>query len=58
MQNKPKIGITMGDPNGIGPEVAIKAISDPSIAELCDFILIGSEDVLKRPIRNLAVIIL
>ncbi len=38
----------MGDPNGIGPEVAIKAISDSSISELSNFILIGSEDVLKK----------
>lgn len=48
MPDKPKIGITMGDPNGIGPEVVIKAISDESLNDLCEFVLIGSEDVLKK----------
>ena len=29
--NKPVIGITMGDPAGIGAEVIVKALADPAI---------------------------
>ena len=32
---KPKIGITVGDPAGIGPEIAIKAAADPRVLEVC-----------------------
>jgi 4-hydroxy-L-threonine phosphate dehydrogenase PdxA len=30
MDYRPTIAITMGDPAGIGPEVIVKALSDPS----------------------------
>jgi 4-hydroxythreonine-4-phosphate dehydrogenase len=32
----PKIAITVGDPAGIGPEIAEKAAADPSIREICE----------------------
>ncbi|MGH7885127.1 MAG: 4-hydroxythreonine-4-phosphate dehydrogenase PdxA [Thermodesulfobacteriota bacterium] len=48
MPNKPKIGITMGDPNGIGPEVAVRAYYDQAIVKLCDIVFIGSKDVLNK----------
>jgi 4-hydroxythreonine-4-phosphate dehydrogenase len=35
MANKIKIGITQGDPAGIGPEVVTKVLEDPRMAELC-----------------------
>lgn len=34
--SKPRVAITVGDPAGIGPEVAAKAAADPSVRELCD----------------------
>ncbi len=39
---KYKIGITQGDPNGIGWEVIIKALADPRITELFTPVLYGS----------------
>ena len=42
---KKQIAITMGDPNGIGPEVAAKALADPQIREAAGYLLIGSVDV-------------
>ena len=39
--NKPKIGITVGDPAGIGPEIAIKAAADPRVREVCVPLLYG-----------------
>jgi 4-hydroxythreonine-4-phosphate dehydrogenase len=35
----PRIGISMGDPGGIGPEVAGKAASDPAVLEVCEPVL-------------------
>jgi 4-hydroxythreonine-4-phosphate dehydrogenase len=40
--NIPRIGITIGDINGIGPEVIIKALSSPSINKICIPIIYGS----------------
>ncbi|MFH1418288.1 MAG: 4-hydroxythreonine-4-phosphate dehydrogenase PdxA [Planctomycetota bacterium] len=37
----PTIGITMGDPAGIGAEVAIKALADHSLRERANFIVYG-----------------
>ncbi len=38
-----KIGITQGDPNGIGWEVILKALADPRMSELCTPIVYGSQ---------------
>jgi len=39
-KQKPVIGITLGDPAGIGPEVALKAVRDPKIrAAVCPVLL-------------------
>ena len=32
---KPRVGITAGDPAGIGPEIAIKAAADARVLEVC-----------------------
>jgi 4-hydroxythreonine-4-phosphate dehydrogenase len=37
----PKIGLTLGDPAGIGPEIAIKALTDASIRAMADFVIFG-----------------
>lgn len=38
---KPVIAITAGDPAGIGPEISLKAISDPRVCEVCDPVIYG-----------------
>ena len=43
---RPLIGITLGDPCGIGPEVIVKALSDPDIRSLGRFVIYGIDDVL------------
>jgi 4-hydroxythreonine-4-phosphate dehydrogenase len=45
---KPRIGITIGDPAGIGPEIALKVLSHPTILEACSPSLIGSLSILNR----------
>ena len=38
---KPRIGITVGDPAGIGPEIAVKAAADPRVIDVCEPRLYG-----------------
>ena len=38
-----KIGITIGDINGIGPEVILKAVNNNKWPDDVNFIIIGSE---------------
>ena len=40
-RSKPAIGITVGDPAGIGPEIASKAAADPKVLEVCTPVLYG-----------------
>jgi 4-hydroxythreonine-4-phosphate dehydrogenase len=42
MQKKPIIGITMGDPAGIGPEVVVKSLMDKKISLSCFHLVFGS----------------
>lgn len=41
-EQKLKIGITQGDPNGIGWEIVLKALADPRMAETCTPVIYGS----------------
>ena len=45
------IGITMGDPSGIGPQITLKAIS--KFEKLADFIIIGDSFVLNKAAKLL-----
>lgn len=44
MPAKPRIGITAGDPAGIGPEIARKAAADARVLEVCDPVIYGMTD--------------
>jgi len=44
--NLPVIGITMGDPAGIGAEVIVKALADPEIRRLGRFIVFGLNEAI------------
>lgn len=43
----PLLGITMGDPGGVGPEVCAKALADPEIYTLCRPLIIGDGSVMS-----------
>ncbi|MBF0478138.1 MAG: 4-hydroxythreonine-4-phosphate dehydrogenase PdxA [Candidatus Omnitrophica bacterium] len=48
------IGITLGDPCGVGPEITAQALSRPDIQRLGHFVIIGDYFVMEHfPIRNL-----
>ncbi len=46
--HKPVIGITLGDPAGIGAEIIVKALSAEELYHLCRPIVIGEAGLLKR----------
>jgi 4-hydroxythreonine-4-phosphate dehydrogenase len=48
MLRKPVVAVTMGDPAGIGPEVVLKALADPSIKKACHPLILGDWGVLQR----------
>lgn len=39
----PRIGLTAGDPAGIGPEIARKAMNDPRVRAVCEPLFYGAE---------------
>lgn len=41
---RPLIAISMGDPGGIGPEVAVKALADPELRSQARFVLYGLQE--------------
>lgn len=46
-QQKPRIGITLGDLNGIGPEVIMKALADTRITAMATPVIYGSAKVMS-----------
>ena len=48
MHNKPVIGITMGDPASIGPEIALKALLEDRVRSICRPIIVGDAEVFKQ----------
>ncbi|MBN1848210.1 MAG: 4-hydroxythreonine-4-phosphate dehydrogenase PdxA [Deltaproteobacteria bacterium] len=52
LKERPFIGITMGDPSGIGPEIIIKALSDPGLYDLCKPLVIGDPGAFTDPLIN------
>jgi 4-hydroxythreonine-4-phosphate dehydrogenase len=44
----PRIAVTMGDPAGIGPEIAAMALSRPELSSFCRPVVYGDEGILRR----------
>ncbi len=53
MQKKPVIGITMGDPAGIGPEIICKSLMQKSIYNQCKPLVVGDARVFNAIVRKL-----
>jgi len=50
---RPRLALTLGDPAGIGPEVILKALSDPELQQNSDITVVGSKDLLVANYTNL-----
>jgi 4-hydroxythreonine-4-phosphate dehydrogenase len=50
MTKRPLIGISVGDPAGIGPEITAKALPLPEIYELCRPLVVAEVEMMKEAI--------
>jgi 4-hydroxythreonine-4-phosphate dehydrogenase len=49
----PRVGITLGDPGGVGPEIVLKTFGGDSVLPRAQYVLYGSSSFLKREERTL-----
>ena len=54
LEKKPLVGITLGDPAGIGPEVALKALRDPKVLARVRPVLLGPRAAIEHYASRLA----
>ncbi|NDC37536.1 MAG: 4-hydroxythreonine-4-phosphate dehydrogenase PdxA [Proteobacteria bacterium] len=50
---KARIAVTVGDPAGIGPEIAIKAVLDPMVATCADLSIVANLQVLQTEAQRI-----
>ena len=48
---RPIIGIPIGDPSGIGPEIVVKALNQEEIYKICKPIVIGDKDTISQAMK-------
>ncbi len=51
--NKPIIGITMGDPSSIGPEITVKTLNHKKVHEICCPVIVGDAKVIEKAVSDL-----
>ena len=51
--DKPRVGITIGDPAGIGPEIVLKAVAEDDVRAACSPVIIGDAGELRRQAHEL-----
>lgn len=49
--NRPYIGIPMGDPAGIGPEIVVKALADEKVNKITKSVIIGEKKTLEQAMK-------
>ena len=47
---KPRLAITMGDAAGVGPEVIVRAWSDPRVHAAAELVVLGHPEVLRKAV--------
>jgi 4-hydroxythreonine-4-phosphate dehydrogenase len=45
---RPTIAVTIGDPAGVGPEIVLKALSNPEVQGLADWVIVGDQSALEK----------
>lgn len=48
MNQLPRIGVTMGDPAGVGPELCLRILANASLAKECQTVVYGDLPLLQR----------
>ena len=47
IQKRPLIGISVGDPAGVGPEICVKSLTDPEMGRICRPVIVGHAGCLR-----------
>lgn len=50
-ESRPLVGVTLGDPAGIGPEITVKALAEADVYAVSRPVVIGDRGVLERAAR-------
>ena len=53
MTNRPVVGITMGDPAGVGPEITAKALALDDVAASCRAVVVGDASIMQATLELL-----
>jgi len=51
MEQKPILGITMGDPFGNGPEITVKALADKTVYDRCRPLVVGDLSSMEYAVK-------
>ncbi len=51
----PQIAVTMGDPAGVGPELCLRLLNEPSLRGQCAPVIFGDASLLRRVARHCAI---
>jgi 4-phospho-D-threonate 3-dehydrogenase / 4-phospho-D-erythronate 3-dehydrogenase len=54
MNSRPAIGVTMGDPAGVGPELCLRVLQEAEVLDLCTPVVFGDAGILARVAQILA----
>jgi len=44
----PRVAVTMGDPAGVGPELCLRLLAEPTVSDVCVPVVFGDSAILKR----------
>ena len=50
---RPALGVTLGDPAGVGPEITLKALAEPDVRAAARSLLLGSAATVRRTVADL-----
>lgn len=48
----PRLGLSLGDATGIGPEIVVKVLCDPAVRSSAEFVVVGDARVLELGMRD------
>ena len=51
----PRVGITMGDAAGIGPEITLKSLAQPDIYDVCNPVVLGDARVIQAAAETIGI---
>ena len=53
VEERPVIGLTVGDPAGVGPEIVVKALADRTSYDVCRPVVYADRVVLEQALDHL-----